>query len=116
LDDGVGRRFAKPLEMPLLATALARSSRPELGTADPPDPRPPEYSAFCPPALAGAPGRPPRLRFEGTVWMVPQCWHRQTPPAKASSISITVWHLVQVSVIIRPPGKKNAEWKVLSAV
>ena len=27
------------------------------------------------------------LDFDGTVWIVPQYWHRQTPPAKASSIS-----------------------------
>jgi hypothetical protein len=37
-----------------------------------------------------------RLAAAGTVWIVPQNWHRQTPPAKASSIRIAFLQLVQV--------------------
>jgi hypothetical protein len=36
----------------------------------------------------------------GTVWIVPQCWQRQTPPAKASSIVNSVWQFVQISEIM----------------
>ena len=34
--------------------------------------------------------------FAGTVWMVPQNWHRHTPPANASSMLRTLLQLVQV--------------------
>jgi hypothetical protein len=37
----------------------------------------------------------------GTVWIVPQYWQRQTPPANASSIVSRAWQFVQVIEIMR---------------
>jgi hypothetical protein len=47
---------------------------------------------------------PARAAARGTVWMVPQWTHRQTPPAKASSMLKRAWHEEQmISIIVLGP-------------
>ena len=54
----------------------------------------------APVPCAGAPERDCCFSAAGTVWIVPQYWHRHTPPANASSIWRTFLQLVHVREIM----------------
>ena len=95
---GRAARDVSPLlAIPLLVTTSASSSYP----VPTPDSRArfwySAFGSFTPRPAAVAPGP---LRLDGTVWIVPQCWQRHTPPANASSIERLAWQLVQMMEIM----------------
>jgi hypothetical protein len=93
--DTGAERVSRLEASPLLTTMPASSSSPV------PDRASFWYSGFPPPMdcpeIATAPDS---LARAGTVWMVPQCWQRHTPPANASSMVRIVLQLVQDILII----------------
>ena len=54
------------------------------------------------------------LRLAGTTWMVPQCWQRQTPPAKASSTVRMALQLVQeIRIMLTVARGNKTRWAVV---